>query len=241
MKPTPTKRVEARYARALRNVARFSGQLVLLHVQGATITDAPGLERAVREYALALTPWARARATEMVLGVDATNVKWWAAQARALSRAVRLELAESPVGQVAQERIREQVTLITSLPIKAAERAQDLALEAVVDGSRAAEVARMLQDTTNVTESRAMLIARTEVAKANASINEARARSVGSDSFVWRTAGDADVRESHAELEGQVFQWSDPPDHSDGSGVYLPGMFPNCRCYAESILPARDY
>lgn len=240
MKPLPTARVEKRYARALRNVARFSGQLVLLHVQGATITEPAGLARAVREYALALTPWARARATEMVLGVDATNVKWWAAQARAMSRAVRLELAEAPVGQVAQQRIREQVTLITSLPIQAAERAQDLALQAVADGSRAAEVARMLQDTTNVTESRAMLIARTEVAKANASINEARALSVGSDGYIWRTAGDADVRESHAEMEGEFVPWDTPPTLSDGTTTHA-GQIYNCRCYSESILPARDY
>lgn len=240
MTPTPTKRVEARYARALRNVARFSGQLVLMYVQGHTITEVAGLERAVREYAMSLIPWARRRADEMVMGVNATNVKWWAAQARAMSRSVRLELAEAPVGQVAQQRIREQVVLITSLPIQAAERAQKLALEAVVDGSRAAEVARMLQETTGVTESRAMLIARTEVAKANASINEARALSVGSEGYIWRTAGDADVRQSHAEMEGQYVAWSDPPTLSDGEVTHA-GQIYNCRCYSESVLPARDY
>jgi SPP1 gp7 family putative phage head morphogenesis protein len=98
----------------------------------------------------------------------------------------------------------------------------------------------MLQDTTNVTESRAMLIARTEVAKANASINEARALSVGSEGYIWRTAGDADVRESHAEMDGQYVAWSDPPTLSDGTTTHAGAIY-NCRCYSESVLPTRDY
>lgn len=237
MKPTPTKRTEQRYARALRNVARFSGQLVMQYVEGALLRDVPGLQRAVREYALSLVPWARRRAEEMVGAVDTSNARYWRAQ----SKSLRLELSESAVGAAARERVREQVALITSLPLQAAERAQALAQEAVTDGTRAAQVAEMLANTTGVTESRAVLIARTEVAKANAAINQARATSIGSDSYIWRTAGDDDVRESHQEVDGLQFRWDAPPDHSDGSGSYNPGNFPNCRCYAEPILPTRDY
>ena len=239
MKPTPTKKVEARYARALRNVARFSGQLVKMHIEGATITDAPGLARAVSEYMQALAPWARRRALEMVAGVNATNEKYWTAAARAAGRAMRLELAEAPVGETARGIVAEQVSLITSIPAQAAERAQNLALEAVQDGTRASQVAEMLQATTEVTESRAALIARTEVSKANAAINEARATSVGSEGYIWRTAGDADVRESHAEMEGQYVAWDSPPE-LDGMRGHA-GEFPNCRCYAEAVLPTRDY
>jgi SPP1 gp7 family putative phage head morphogenesis protein len=241
MKPTPTKKTELRYARALRNVARFSGQLVLMHVEGSTLTNVPGLERAVREYMAAITPWAQRRATEMVSAVNLTNEKYWVSAAKAAGRALRLEFAEAPTGQVARQLVAEQVGLITSLPLDAAQRAQRLAQEAVENGSRASEVARMLAETTGVTENRAMLIARTEVSKANSALNQARSLSIGADSYVWRTAGDGDVRESHAELEGKTFRFDDPPDHSDGSGTYNPGDFPNCRCYAETILPARDY
>lgn len=240
MKPIPTKKVEARYARALRNVARFSGQLVKMHIEGATITDVPGLNRAVSEYMQALAPWARRRALEMVTGVNTNNAKYWGAQAREAGRAMRLELADAPVGLVARNIVAEQVSLITSIPAQAAERAQALAQEAVVDGTRASEVAEMLQATTQVTESRAALIARTEVSKANASINEARSLSVGSEGYIWRTAGDADVRESHAEMDGQFVRWDDPPTLSDGTTTHAGSIY-NCRCYAESVLPARDY
>jgi hypothetical protein len=123
MKPTPTKKTELRYARALRNVARFSGQLVLMHVEGSTLTNVPGLERAVREYMAAITPWAQRRATEMVSAVNLTNEKYWVSAAKAAGRALRLEFAEAPTGQVARQLVAEQVGLITSLPLDAAQRA----------------------------------------------------------------------------------------------------------------------
>lgn len=45
--------------------------------------------------------------------------------------------------------------------------------------------------------------------------------------FVWCTAGDERVRESHAALGGRVFAWSEPPAHG------FPGSEPNCRCWPE--------
>jgi uncharacterized protein with gpF-like domain len=48
--------------------------------------------------------------------------------------------------------------------------------------------------------------------------------------------GDADVRESHAEVDGEVFNWNNPPTLSDGETTH-PGEIYNCRCYAEPVLP----
>ena len=45
--------------------------------------------------------------------------------------------------------------------------------------------------------------------------------------YVWRSAGDDKVRDSHAERNGQLFAWADPP-----AGGH-PGTEPNCRCWAE--------
>ena len=47
--------------------------------------------------------------------------------------------------------------------------------------------------------------------------------------YIWRTAGDDKVRPSHAEREGQVFSWDNPPDGGH------PGEAPNCRCTAEDV------
>lgn len=45
--------------------------------------------------------------------------------------------------------------------------------------------------------------------------------------YIWHTAGDGKVRESHAERNGQVYSWDTPPDGGH------PGEAPNCRCTAK--------
>ena len=87
------------------------------------------------------------------------------------------------------------------------------------------------------TVGRARTIARTEVSRAQSALTQARAEYVGSEGYVWRTVGDADVRDSHAEMEGKYVRWDSPPKLSDGTVTHA-GMIYNCRCWAQPILPA---
>lgn len=47
--------------------------------------------------------------------------------------------------------------------------------------------------------------------------------------YIWRSRDDAQVRDSHAEYDDQVFSWDEPP-----AGGH-PGQAHNCRCYAEPV------
>lgn len=47
--------------------------------------------------------------------------------------------------------------------------------------------------------------------------------------YIWHTAGDDRVRESHAANAGKVFAWAHPP------GTGNPGEDFNCRCWAEPV------
>lgn len=225
--PTP-KAYERDYYRQLRKIARAVGQIIELYQDGAKLR--PGLQEALTRYAEQLQPWAQAVAAIMVGKVDQANARAWKAQSKEIARGLKVA-PEMPVVKALQA---EQVALITSLPIKAGERAQELALQAAIGGKRADEVAAEIGRSGEVTESRAMLIARTEVAKANSMITEARAASVGSTHYIWRTAEDDDVRESHAEMEGEIVAWDSPPT-LDGMTGHA-GNYPNCRCYAEPII-----
>lgn len=49
--------------------------------------------------------------------------------------------------------------------------------------------------------------------------------------YIWRTRRDGKVRSSHAEREGQIFSWDDPPEGGH------PGEDYGCRCTAEPYLP----
>lgn len=79
-------------------------------------------------------------------------------------------------------------------------------------------------------ETRANLIGRDQTNKFNGQLNELRQTSLGVKKYIWRTVQRENVRPEHAEREGKVFSWSNPPE--DGH----PGEPINCRCYAEPIL-----
>lgn len=231
--------VERRYGLVLRQVARVVGAMIRAHVDGPTIRNQQKLQRQLELYAESLGPWAEKVAADFIESVNRSNKKAWAANSKRLSVALKNEVANSSVGLMARQLQAQQVALIKSLPIDAGLRAQKLAQEAAIGGRRADEVAAELMRTEQVTASRATLIARTEIAKANAAITQSRAQYVGATHYIWRTAEDGDVRESHAEMNGKVFRFDDPP-YVEGEGNHGPGEFPNCRCYAEPIIPGTE-
>jgi len=51
--------------------------------------------------------------------------------------------------------------------------------------------------------------------------------------YTWRTQGDGKVRGAHAERNGKVFSWDDPPEGGH------PGEAPNCRCWAEDTVDTK--
>jgi SPP1 gp7 family putative phage head morphogenesis protein len=224
-------------AAELRRVARLVADIIARHTNGAEITDTKKMNEALRAYSRSLGPWAETLTSKILEGVQKNNLKAWTEASKELGRELRTLRATTELGATVTKLQNDQVALIKSLPIEAGARAQALAQQASTEGSRASQVAEEIARTGEVTASRATLIARTEIAKANAAMTQARAEYVGADQYIWRTAQDGDVRESHAELEGQVFRYDDPP-YIDGEGNHGPGEFPNCRCFAEPIIPS---
>lgn len=233
MKPTPTKASEKRYASDLRKIAKATASIIMSHTDEWKF-DVAALTL-LQSYAKSLSPWAIKTASKMLIDTNANSDRYFAAQMKAMNKEYNRQLAESVAGAQAKKLLNEQVELITSIPLQAGIRAQELSQKAAAGGRRVDEVAAEIARTEEVTQSRAILIARTETAKANATFNQARAQAVGSNSYVWRTASDGDVRDTHAELEGKVFTWDNPPC-IDGEGCHHPGEIWNCRCYAEIII-----
>lgn len=103
-------------------------------------------------------------------------------------------------------------------------------LQALRTGQRAEDIADLLQERFDITETRAALIARDQIGKLHAEVNRARQQEVGVDEYVWRGAMDERERPEHRAREGKTFSWSKPPP--DGH----PGEPVNCRCTAEPKL-----
>lgn len=195
----------------------------------------PTISNILRRYADALTEWAEATAGRMLAEVSQQDSKAWMAMSAEMSKALRDEIRSAPTGEVMRALLAEQVTLIKSLPLDAAERVHELTLKGIEDGTRASEIAKEIMRSGEVSASRAKLIARTEVSRTAANLTQARAQHVGSTGYIWRTSGDSDVRHSHAKMNGKFVDWDEPPT-LDGMTGHA-GCLPNCRCYPEPVIP----
>lgn len=227
-------RVQNRYARELRKVAREVGRIISTYPP-LDVSKLPQMRRILATYAEILTPWAEETAARVVADLNQQDMLTWAKHSRQMSRALNVEIASAPVGQTLRAFMAEQVGLIKSLPTEAGQRVHDLTLEGIANATRASEIAKEIQASGDVTASRATLIARTEVARTSSALTMTRAQHVGSEGYIWRTAEDTDVRQSHRQMNGKYVRWDTPPHLTDGTVTHA-GMIYNCRCYPEPVI-----
>lgn len=230
------RRAERHYGVQLRKIAREVGRIIDGYPPGDPAVE-PLIRLALRKYAELITPWAQTTAAAMLVDVSRRDEKVWQKLAENMGAAMRLELRTAPTGAVFRQLQAEQVQLITSLPLEAAQRVHKLTMEGLSDATRASEISAEIMRSGHVCKSRADLIARTEVGRASASITQARAVHVESEGYIWRTAGDSAVRDRHRKLAGKFFRWDEPPVTGENGERSLPGAIYNCRCYPEAVLP----
>lgn len=87
----------------------------------------------------------------------------------------------------------------------------------------------------------AKLIARTESAKLQTTIDEYRSTSLGSVCYEWRSSKDKRTRQSHRKMNGVIVFWR--PDNQKPLLDKMrgnAGEFPNCRCTPLPILDEND-
>ncbi len=193
---------------------------------------------ALERYSEIITPWATKVAENFTADIVRKNDEQWRKHSKTISRELRNLVSNAPPGQVMKSIVAEQVKYIKSLPLEAADRVYDIqnrAIEAVVTGGRAEHFAKEIAESGDIAKSRADLIARTELGRATGALDQARALSIGSNGYIWRTAEDGDVRHSHREMEGKFVEWGRPPT-LDGMTGHA-GELPNCRCYKEIVFP----
>lgn len=128
-------------------------------------------------------------------------------------------------------RFREQnIALVENAARDYADDVRDVMGDPDNYGLRVEDLADKLQERGNVSESRAELIARDQTLKLNGQLTMTRQKAAGVDRYTWNTSHDERVRDSHAELDGQVFGWDSPPEPGH------PGEDFQCRCVAIPVL-----
>lgn len=247
--------LEREYGMTLRKVAKKIGEFVKAYFNGTPLS-AYELADIFELYAETLTPWATQVAQGMLERSNTRNYLTFKKRSNLIGEMLRREALHAPTGIVMQTSLARQVGLITSLPLEAARRVQNLAMTGYVSGQRVGEIRRLEPSQTgpldlipeglvkeilkqgDVTAARANLIARTETTRVSTELTHARAGYIGSTHFIWRTANDMDVRPLHRRHQGKKFRWDDPPIADERTGIKaLPGCIWNCRCFAEPVIP----
>ena len=126
---------------------------------------------------------------------------------------------------------RENVSLIRSIPEEYFKKIESVVFTGTTQSNTAGSMIKQIQKIGSVTEKRAKLIARDQSSKLNSALVQQRSKSLGVEEYVWRTAGDERVRDSHRTKNGKVFRWDDPPKDTGH-----PGQDIQCRCVAQPII-----
>jgi SPP1 gp7 family putative phage head morphogenesis protein len=184
----------------------------------------------------------------IVTAVRVRNAQGWRAAAnestksRLIHRLLQQELS-GPVGREVERLVRENATLIRTLPSDIAAKTNSFIASQQRRGIRSETITKQLKE--RLPEMRAAsisLLARTETAKAETAVTQARAQSIGLDWYEWRTSEDGRVRLSHKKMDGVLCRFGDDPSpealagEKSTLGKYAPGGCPNCRCLALPLV-----
>lgn len=101
------------------------------------------------------------------------------------------------------------------------------------------DISKLLQEQAGYSTSRAELTARDQTLKLYGQIQQERQQNAGIERYVWTTSLDERVRPDHADLDGSIQRWDDPPivDRRTGRRGH-PGFDFQCRCSAVAVLDA---
>lgn len=140
---------------------------------------------------------------------------------------------EEDIGVILSERAKQNAALIVTLREDQVTAVRKIVSEGVLKKSSSTSMIEQIQELGVKSARRAELLARDQTTKLNAALSETRATNLGIEEYIWRTAGDDRVRETHAANNGKRFRYDDPPDTGN------PGEEPLCRCIAQPIVDTK--
>jgi len=149
---------------------------------------------------------------------------------------------QGPVGERMWQIISENAAYIKTLPEMWALYASQYAAREAMKGKRPEEVeAELRKIMPPHIQKNLKTIARTECAKANAAIVQARAEMCGIKAYIWHSMSDERTRTGHLMMDGVLVFYDDPPSPEalagqKSYGHYHAGNTFNCRCYQEPVV-----
>ena len=130
--------------------------------------------------------------------------------------------------------IAQNEYIIKGTTQKATNEIRTIAQQGLANGDTAQVIGDKIKNQFGITQRRAELIARDQVASFNGTLTKLRQTAIGVKQYIWRTSLDERVRPSHEAREGNTYDWDYvfTEDKIDGP----PGTPILCRCVAEPVL-----
>ena len=150
---------------------------------------------------------------------------------RELSRLFAVPIATQVPAQDVRAWVLANVDFSRSMLDKgldALERTADEAMAAVAAGKPTLTLAKEYQKRFDLTWHKASFLARDQTANLSAAIAQQRMTSLGVEEYQWSTVGDSRVRQAHADLDGSIQKFSNPPVASDAGDRGNPGELWQC-------------
>lgn len=246
----PVKRSEEqRYFRALKRV--FNDLIQRLSFSPMTAQE---IAREARRFVETdeVTGYLNRAANRMVRSERAESARSWkeavtkGTSSRMLYELVQKEM-NGPVGNMVHALIADQVGLIKTIPNNWARWVVDYIYRETLKGKRPEQIEKELREKLPEYCTRNLkCVARTESAKANAAIVQARAEMCGIQAYFWRCVADERSRDSHIGMDGVLVFYNDPPNpealfpgNGKPYGNYHAGNTFNCRCFQEPVVDVR--
>ena len=145
--------------------------------------------------------------------------------------------------QLLEQAVKHNFKMIKSIPEHVLKTYEQKAIQSVVNQIALGKAGRKTFESVLKKHGakNAKLIARTESAKLQTTIDEYRSTSLGSVCYEWRSSKDKRTRPSHREMNGVIVFWR--PDNQKPLLDKMrgnAGEFPNCRCTPLPILDEND-
>ncbi len=226
-------------------LARFAPDVELLRRIGEEIfrDGVRGAEESIKRAYRQAGPASAGSSAALNAPFGATGAQATAEQAA--MRLSRVSLFESDAQEaVIDQWVSENVDLITKMDTYTLNRMNKVLTEQIKAGSSIETIAKRIDQSFGVGESRARLIARDQAEKLNAQVTQDAFSAAGLTEYKWLTARDERVRDgvpsgagNHKILDGTIQSWTNPPDTGGSEGRNHPGVAINCRCIAIAVLP----
>ena len=175
-------------------------------------------------------------ASKFVTSADNVNEKKTKAQF-----GVDIYSTDPQMTQVIESAIYDNTKLISTIPAQYLSQVESIVMTNVRAGNRSSGMVKALQQQFGVTQRRAKMIARDQVAKVNGDLNKKRQQVAGFDYFQWITSNDERVRDRHEDIAEKVteygkgiYRWDNPPLSDKGIPI-IPGQDYQCRCTARPV------